>query len=322
MPGTSYRLLNDNEYTRWDEFVDCSPQGSIYAKSFYLNAVGYPFKIGVCESNGDILAGIVLAKNEAGVYANPLFAKYLGILYSGELYGSKRFRSRADESDREIIAHLPKHPPWLYTFHPAFDNWLNFYWSGYRQTTHYTYRVSLNGASCFRDAYDSMRTRNIKKALRQNLAVEAVDAATFARVNRKTYEAQGTKPPYSDERLVRFHEALEQHDCLYARCIKDDAGNIHSVAAVVYDRRCANLILNGTDPHFKQSAANPLLIDHMIDFASGRCEVFDFEGSMHQRIERFYRGFGGRLTPYFVIRAGNLATRLYSGALALYKRWR
>jgi len=32
--------------------------------------------------------------------------------------------------------------------------------------------------------------------------------------------------------------------------------------------------------------------------------IFDFEGSMIPEVERFFRGFGGELTPYFSLEKG------------------
>ena len=40
---------------------------------------------------------------------------------------------------------------------------------------------------------------------------------------------------------------------------------------------------------------------HGIELASKLGLCFDFEGSMHEPIERFFRSFGGRQIPYFVI---------------------
>ena len=36
-----------------------------------------------------------------------------------------------------------------------------------------------------------------------------------------------------------------------------------------------------------------------------KSKVFDFEGSMIPQIEKYFRGFGGELTPYFVLQKNN-----------------
>jgi len=74
-----FQILKSEDHENWDVFVDMSPQGSLFAKTYYLDAIGLPYKIGVLKKNDTIKAGIVLAKNELHLFANPLFAKYLGI---------------------------------------------------------------------------------------------------------------------------------------------------------------------------------------------------------------------------------------------------
>jgi prolyl oligopeptidase PreP (S9A serine peptidase family) len=60
----------------------------------------------------------------------------------------------------------------------------------------------------------------------------------------------------------------------------------------------------------------------MIEFASKHCWIFDFEGSMHERIEKFYRGFDGEIVPYYLIYKANLPTLLYHCFLDTVKKWR
>jgi hypothetical protein len=317
----NYRILEECDYPRWDEFVDLSPQGGIYSKSFYLKSVGYPFKIGVVEENGEVIGGIVLAKNEVGVLSNPLFVKYLGVLYAVDVEKSGKGRDLKYKIDREIISNMGGGKIWSYSFHPNFKNWLNFYWNGYKQTTRYTYQIDFSKTPDFRMNYGGNVKGHFKTARKHNLIIDDIDFEKFAEVNAKTYEGQSKRAPYSKKKLITVLYNLAEHNCLYAKAVKDCEGNVHSVAAVVYDRRSANLILNGTDPAYKQFSGNTLLIDHMIDFAGKNCGIFDFEGSMHERIEKFYRDFGGNITSYCFIYKANLPTLLYRCFLDTVKKW-
>jgi hypothetical protein len=316
-----YRILERPQYPLWDEFVDSSPQGSIYSKSFYLDSIGCSYSIGVVEDDNRIIGGIVLAKNEVNVFSNPLFVKFLGILYgpvTGRLMG---YQSQTYKIDKEIISQLRGWNVWSYCFHPCYNNWLNFYWNGYKQTTRYTYQIDFSKTPDFRMNYGGNVKGHFKTAQKHNLMIDDIDFEKFAEVNAKTYEEQSKRAPYSKKKLITVLYNLAEHNCLYAKAVKDCEGNVHSVAAVVYDRRSANLILNGTDPGYKQFSGNTLLIDHMIDFASKNCGIFDFEGSMHERIEKFYRDFGGNITSYCFIYKANLPTLLYHCLLDTAKKW-
>ena len=64
----------------WNDFVNNSPQGSIFSTIEYLNSLKIIYKILVVKStDGSILAGIVLAKNSINTFSNPTLDKYLGV---------------------------------------------------------------------------------------------------------------------------------------------------------------------------------------------------------------------------------------------------
>jgi hypothetical protein len=320
VPAMNYRILEESDYPKWDEFVDLSPQGSIYSKSFYLKSVGYAFKIGVVEKDDEVIGGIVLAKNEVGVFSNPLFVKHLGVLYAIDVEETRKGRDLKYKIDREIISNMRCGKIWSYSFHPNFKNWLNFYWNGYKQTTRYTYQIDFSKKSDFRANYGEKVKSPLRAAHKAKLVIDDVDAFTFAEINEKTYKGKGGRQPYNKKRLVSLLNRLSEQKCLCMKSVKDRQGNIHSVAAIVYDRRSANLILNGTDPAYRQFGGNSLLIDFMIEFASRHCGIFDFEGSMHERIEKFYRGFDGEVVPYYLIYKANLLTYGYHFLLKMAKK--
>jgi hypothetical protein len=62
--------------------------------------------------------------------------------------------------------------------------------------------------------------------------------------------------------------------------------------------------MGGIDPAFS-SGAFSLLMWHAIQFASQVTTRFDFEGSMIESIERFFRSFGARQVPYLHVQKIN-----------------
>ena len=320
----NFRLLNKDDYPAWDKFVDSSPQGSIYAKSYYLESKGCDFTINILEefigSRNEIIAGIALCQNEFKVYSNPLFVKYLGILYANENFiGSKRNRKRY-KIDRMLLDNIKTKSVFSYNFHPNFDNWLNFYWNNYNQTTKYTYQIHFNNHNDFRENYTSKVRGPLNNAKRSNLKFADISIKEFCKIIDKSYKSRNTKPPYNRNDLIEFLNKLLQHECFYYKAIVDSKDNVHAAAGIVYDNNSSNLILNGSDPAYRKYCGNTLLIDHMIEFSSNKSKIFDFEGSMHQRIEHFYFGFGGMLIPYYMISKNNFFTKSYLGLVSVIKK--
>jgi hypothetical protein len=79
----------------------------------------------------------------------------------------------------------------------------------------------------------------------------------------------------------------------------DEKERVHSVAYVVWDAGSAYLLMSGSDPEVRESHAGTLVVWEAIQFAAGVAPQFDFEGSMLEPVERFFRAFGAEQRPYF-----------------------
>ncbi|RLB40375.1 MAG: hypothetical protein DRH12_10120 [Deltaproteobacteria bacterium] len=317
-----FLLLSPEYYHLWDRFVDISPQGSIFAKTFYLKALGAPFKIGVIMSDSGIQGGLVLAKNELGVYSNPLLAKYLGILLrpaEGKYVNRITVEKQLTE---QIVSCISWCRSFDYTFHPSFKNWLPFYWRGYRQEVRYTYRI--NDSSNLEKIYGEVESRvrkNIRKAQRHGIeVVDEVPSDIFYKIWNSTFKRQGGSAPISFQKFENIRRKLEQEGCIKFFGAKDKKGRFHAVTGIVFDSRCSYLLFNGMDTTLPNYEANTFLVLETISRASQLADAFDFEGSMLKSVERFYRGFGGQLTPYYNIWKANLFNNLKRWGIKTYKR--
>ena len=91
----------------------------------------------------------------------------------------------------------------------------------------------------------------------------------------------------------------------------------------MWDRHAAHYLLGGADPNLRTSDASSLLLWEAIMRAravtDAVTDAFDFHGSMLQSVERFFRAFGGRQTPYLNVTRMNPAVRV---ALTARSGWR
>jgi hypothetical protein len=79
-------------------------------------------------------------------------------------------------------------------------------------------------------------------------------------------------------------------------------GRAIAACFVVHDQRTAYYLMGGYDERAGHHAAGPAAMFAAIRHAREMgLETFDFEGSVIPPIERYFRGFGGRLTPYLTV---------------------
>ncbi len=202
----------------------------------------------------------------------------------------------------ELIGSLPKLGSFSQAFHPGITNWLPFYWLHFRQTTRYTYRIEdvSDLEAVWQGTTESVRT-DIKKA-RKILTVEACqDFQSVIDLHKKTWQRQGRTFAQSDAEMMTLHDACMRHECCQTFIAKDSDGRPHAAAYFIWDKSTVYYYTSGADPALRNSGAGSLLVWHGIELASKLGLAFDFEGSMHEPIERFFRSFGARQVPYFVI---------------------
>ena len=77
---------------------------------------------------------------------------------------------------------------------------------------------------------------------------------------------------------------------------EDNVDNLYA-----YDEKTCYYLIAGADPTYRASGAQTLVLDSGIEFASKHSKAFDFEGSMIEGIENFFRRFGADRVLYYQI---------------------
>lgn len=194
---------------------------------------------------------------------------------------------------------LPAHDVFHQNFHPLLQNWLPFRWRGFKQTTFYTY--VLDDLSDLKAVWANLREnvrRQIRKAERTVVVSATDDVEYFLHLSRKTFERQGMDVPYSGELLGRLDEACAARSARLILLAVDEAARPHAALYLVWDDRTAYYLAGGADPSLRSSGAMSLLMWEAIKHAGTMARTFDFEGSMIEPIERFFRAFGPRQVSY------------------------
>lgn len=231
---------------------------------------------------------------------------------------SKKLAREKDLYTR-LIARLPTHDAFRQNFHSQVTNWLPFQWDGFSQTTRYSY--VLNGLQDQREllAGCSKTTRNLIRQAERNIeVVESDDVEGVLSLAEKTFRRQGMSLPYDPDLLRRIDASAKRHAHRRALVALGQDGRAHAAAYIVGDESRAYLLVTGVDPELRRSGAGNLVHWRAIQAASEFTDTFDFEGSMLEPIEEFYRKFGATQTPYsFVSRGSGLAKIAFEAAAAL-----
>ncbi len=194
---------------------------------------------------------------------------------------------------------------------------LPFIWKKFKVIPAYTYIIDLNDSTdviCKRMSPE--RRNDINKGIKDGLIVKKIDDMriikslvlnTFARQEKKTNEY------YLDKVLFNF--ANEENSFAFTT-YKDN----HTITCTfcINDKVTSYYLLGGYDQYNKHHGAGPLSIWEAIKYSKLiGLKYFDFEGSIVPQIERYFRGFGGQLTPYYRINKARLPLEIL---LKFYKR--
>ncbi len=206
-----------------------------------------------------------------------------------------------------LINQLPSFAHFTQKFDPNITNWLPFYWHGFSQTTRYTYL--LDDLSSLENIWDGFREnirREIRKAEKKNIIIEDnPNIDEFITLIEKTYTRQNRKLPFSKDFIKTLYNETQNRQCGKIFIGKDEAGHAHAGAFIVWDHNTAYYLIGGGDPDLRNSGATSLVLWNAIQFSAAVVDKFDFEGSMIDPIEKFFRSFGAKQVPYFQISKTN-----------------
>jgi lipid II:glycine glycyltransferase (peptidoglycan interpeptide bridge formation enzyme) len=210
--------------------------------------------------------------------------------------------SQQKELLNELIDGLPPHDFFFQKCHYSFNNWLPFSWKGFTQTTSYTYVLpDLSDTAQVWAGFQENIRREIRKAEKKVSISTIEDMDTVYDLSFKTFSRQGAPWVYDRQDFRDFDARCAAKSNRKIFLATDSEGQHHAAVYIVWDDRSAHYIFGGSDPDLRTSGAMSLALWEAIQFASTVSQEFDFVGSMNESIERFFRGFGARQTPYFVL---------------------
>mgnify|MGYP002623615232 CR=1 FL=1 len=236
----------------------------------------------------------------------PQLTQYSGpcYFYPKGLKGQNRLEFEK-QTAHQLISQIDRIKPALFiqNFSPQITNWLPFYWAGYHQTTRYTYRLEdiSNPVQIFENFDREKRQRKIRRYEQSTTVRYDMSPEAFADFHRRYWENKGKKDLLSRDLIVSVCNTAIMHGNGIIASLFDDNGRLLCARFVAYDGHNAYALMSAVDADLHRSGHNETLIWALLQHLSPICRSFDFEGSMDEGIEYFYRSFGARQTPFFEI---------------------
>jgi hypothetical protein len=192
-----------------------------------------------------------------------------------------------------------------------------FIWKKFKVIPEYTYVLDLTKPiGDIQKGMSAERRGNMNKGVRDGLIVKQInDYKIVKSLVIKTFLRQGKKTNEYYLNKILFNFADNTNSFAYAT-FRDD--NPIATTFCVYDKDTAYYLLGGYDYKNKHHGAGALSVWEAVKYAKELgLKYFDFEGSMVPQIERYFRGFGGKLTPYYRINKAKLPLEMF---LKFFKR--
>ena len=298
-------MSNKEKYRSFCEQEKTIP---IFSQAWWLDSVcSDAWDVCLVENGEEILASmpyVIKKRHGFTLLLHPPLTQSLGPWLKLSQAKYSKMLSQQKDLMGALIEQLPKYDYFNENWHYSQTNWLPFYWKGFEQTTRYTYLIEdlSDIDSIWKGLQENIR-REIRKAENKSGVKVRTDLPIddFIALNEMTFKRQGMAMPYSYSFVQSLAETAKQRNQCQWFIAQDNDGKNHAGVLIIWDDQSAYYLMGGGNPELRNSGATSLCMWQAIQFSSTVTKRFDFEGSMIEPIERFFRGFGAVQKPYFAI---------------------
>ena len=239
--------------------------------------------------------------------SNPSFTPNCQLIFNNEAKNNAKKNSEEKKIMQAIVDFLENRKESIISISFP-ENWIDFqpfYWNNYKVITKYTYQISL--AKTEEKILDSMSTerrKNISKAQKDGVTVsKEIPTKETLSLIINTFDKQKKSIDKNAIESIFLKVGNEFNSACFVA--KNKEGKIIAVSFYLFIDNKMLYLFGGYDTLNKHEGAGALTMWEAILYAKKKgFKVFDFEGSMVPKIEKYFRGFGGELAPYFRVNKG------------------
>jgi hypothetical protein len=302
----------DIDKSKWDECINRSVNGIIYAHSWYLDIVS-PGWDALVED--DYITLFPLTRNRKfgiNYLFQPYFTQQLGLF-------------TRDHLTENLVHEFLDAIPLKFRFVEIHLNSMNKVDTDlYNASSRVNLGLDMiNSYENLRKNYDQNVKRNLKKAFDSSVTirrkVEPDELITLFRENYGSKEKKLKFGHYEVLRKLMTHCLRKRTGMMMGAWLPD--GKLCAAVFFLLDRSRIIFHFAASDLRARETGAMFLLIDSFIREHAGQALTLDFEGSNDQNVARFYKSFGATECNYFKVTINRLPW-LAKKAVYFKKRFR
>jgi len=300
------QISKKERYKALCEQEKCIP---IFSQSWWLDSVAGEYDWDVClvEKGGQIIASMpYVIKNRIGfkLCTMPTLTQTLGPWIRPSTAKYVKQLAQQKKLMNQLIQQLPHFDYFSQNWSYSQTNWLPFYWLGFKQSTNYTYVIEdLTDLDKIWSNFQENIRGDIRKASNRFklLVNDSLPITDFLELNKQVFARQNKPLPYPDEFVCKLDHSCAENNSRKIFTAVDEEGANHASVYIIWDKDSAYYLMGGSDPELRNSGAISLCMWEAIKFSATVANKFNFEGSMIEPVERFFRAFGANQKPYYTI---------------------
>ena len=297
---------------KYREFCKKHTDIPIFSKDWWLDSVcgDDNWDVILIEKGGNIFATMpyMHTKRLNMVFIHqPILTQTMGIYFNYPLK-QKYYKKLSFEKEMidKIVKQLPKFDRFSQSFDYKVTNLLPFYWNGFYIKVNYTYVIEDITIEDLEKTLETDIRRRRKKANDVGIKViESDDIKKFYELNKMTFIRQNKEIPYSLDFIEKLYKNCKNNNACKMFFAVDKDGTVIAGNFLIYDEQTVYYLMGGIDPSNKGFGGMDVVQFESIKFALNSGRKFDFEGSMIESIEKYFRSFGAIQKPYFNISKTN-----------------
>ncbi|MCW3121858.1 MAG: family N-acetyltransferase [Flavipsychrobacter sp.] len=279
----------------------------LFLQPWWLDAVCNGWDVAIARK-GDMVTGVwpyaIDKKIGVTILRNPRLTPYLGpvVFFPADIKESNA-DSFEHETINDLVKQIPEAKVWDLALLPGMKQTGIFKNNNLQAVAHQTFLLNLT-------VPEEQLLSNIKESGRRNIrqAEKEIEITSNVAHLKDLYNFQtstlankGTFLPSSLAQLQQLMDACIANNA--AKLWVAKSGNaVQAIVWQVWDKNCSYYLMGGQNQEAGSNKAMTALLWQAIRYAKQLGHsTFDFEGSMDEGVERFFRSFGGQRALYLVL---------------------